>query len=530
MMCEFRISNFYCRRTVLIDTFAIKWLLPKNAKGKKKRPQAEHKSHAKKLALVLLASIRNGGHSVTATSWANGYELSPDNAAKHVINEHEMLQTHRQLAYILGIRQWKPSHLNQHWKPSHWQHIFFKTNGSKWTSQMQKALTTIHWADKCDPEIIQMRCEPTKGLHSLVRTMSTGSTKERDNSMIALYLAMLRANAARWESQNKVLRKAYRTRGIIADHRLNLIYRRTHELVPGDEYRQYTAEMMTTEENDDNNHENTTCSACRSPKIQLQLTCKRCKQCLKCMNITVCKFAPQECIDTLPSYIKQWAKATRHPTPAQQREKQRRAKPRHGKRKTGSKSEQRTHNQKRRRKANFRNFSQKWKKLLRDTYNALDSPQETTSQDETYEKVKRWLIRQGLNPQCKNQTDEQIITFENIDQNPKQTRKEKENCIIILALALKIYESKKQTNKIQTEREMWMWYFKQAKSNRANMKSINAAAIEKAIQILEKCGIKPIPRTVSIPTPPPSTHHHSSDSCPEMRPEEQPDGAYTAWI
>ena len=303
----------------LIDTFAIKWLLPQNGKGKRKRPQAEHKSHAKNLALVLLTSIRNGGHNVTTTSWANGYELSPDNAAKHVINEHEILQTHKQLAYILGIRQWKPSHLDQHWKPSHWRHIFFKTKGTKWTSQMQKALTTIHWAHKCDPEIIQMRCEPTKGLHSLVRTMSTGSTKERDSSMITLYLAMLRANAARWESQNKILRKAYRIRGIIADHTMNQIYRRTHELVPGDEYRQYTAEMMTADENDDDNHIDTTCSSCKSPKIQLQLTCKRCKQCLKCMNITVCKFAPRKYIDALPPYIKKWAEASGHPNSTQQK-------------------------------------------------------------------------------------------------------------------------------------------------------------------------------------------------------------------
>jgi len=89
----------------LIDTFTIKWLRPQTGEGKRKRPQAEHKSHAKNLALVLLASIRNGGHDVTTTSWANRYELGPDNAVNHIINGHEIHETHIQLVYILGIRQ-----------------------------------------------------------------------------------------------------------------------------------------------------------------------------------------------------------------------------------------------------------------------------------------------------------------------------------------------------------------------------------------------------------------------------------------
>ena len=74
--------------------------------------------------------------------------------------------------------------------------------------------------------------------------MTTGNTKEKDSSMTTLYLAMLRANLARWKSQNKILRKAYIIRGVTADHSMNLVYRRTHKLVPGDEYRQYTAEEI----------------------------------------------------------------------------------------------------------------------------------------------------------------------------------------------------------------------------------------------------------------------------------------------
>ena len=168
-----------------------------------------------------------------------------------------------------------------------------------------------------------MRCEPTKGLHSLIRTMATGSIKERDNSITTLYLAMLRANAAQWKSQNKLLRKAYRTRGIIADHTMNLIYRRTHELVPGNKYRQYTAEEMMADVDEDGNLTDASCSLCKSPKTQLQLTCKKCKQCLRCMNTTVCELAPQKFIKALciPPCIKKWVKASGHPNPTQQRGK-----------------------------------------------------------------------------------------------------------------------------------------------------------------------------------------------------------------
>ena len=253
---------------------------------------------------------------------------------------------------------------------------------------MQKALTTIHWAHKCDPEIIQMRCELTKGLHSLVWTMSTGSTKERDSSMITLYLAMLRANAARWESQNKILRKAYRVRGIIADHTMNQIYRRTHGLVPGDENRQYTEEMMTADENDDGEHIDTTCPSCKSPKIQLQLTCKRCKQCLKCMNITVCKLAPRKDIDALPPYIRKWAEASGHQNSTQQKGNQRRTKPIHNKRKKGSKNRQRPNKSKRKRNIGFHNFEHKWRNLLQNMCDTLKHPHNTTNENKIDEKVK----------------------------------------------------------------------------------------------------------------------------------------------
>ena len=101
------------------------------------------------------------------------------------------------MADILSMIQWNPNQLQEQWRPNHWQHIFLKPKGAKWINQMQKSLTSIHWAYKCDPEIIQIRCEPTKGLHTLIRTMATGSVDEKYNGMITPYLAILRANAAR---------------------------------------------------------------------------------------------------------------------------------------------------------------------------------------------------------------------------------------------------------------------------------------------------------------------------------------------
>ena len=149
-------------------------------------------------------SIKDGGHKVEATKWAEGYDLSPDNMVNHIIGaQTSTLQRYAQLAYILGIRLWRPSHLQEKWRPTNWQHIFLGNNGAKWLNQMQKPLLSIHWTYKCDPEIIQMRCQPTKGPHTLVRAMATGSVEEKDSSMMMLYLAMLRANAARWKSQNE---------------------------------------------------------------------------------------------------------------------------------------------------------------------------------------------------------------------------------------------------------------------------------------------------------------------------------------
>ena len=73
----------------LIDTLAKKWLHPQTRRTKRKRTAPhEQKPYAKYLALALLVSIRNGGHNVTATSWAEGYDLSPDNAANRTANSH----------------------------------------------------------------------------------------------------------------------------------------------------------------------------------------------------------------------------------------------------------------------------------------------------------------------------------------------------------------------------------------------------------------------------------------------------------
>ena len=56
----------------LIDTLTKKWLHPSAKKAKRKRtPQEQQNPYAKYLALALLTSIKDGGHNVTTTSWAN---------------------------------------------------------------------------------------------------------------------------------------------------------------------------------------------------------------------------------------------------------------------------------------------------------------------------------------------------------------------------------------------------------------------------------------------------------------------------
>jgi hypothetical protein len=247
------------------------------------------------------------------------------------------------------------------------------------------------------------------------------------------------------------------------------------------------------------------------------------------MNITVCKFAPRKYIDTLPPYIKKWTEAAGHPNSTPRRNGNHRKRPIHGKRKKGAKNKQRKHNQIRRRQVNSNNYDHKWKEILQDAYDALKPPHETTNQYEINEKVKEWLDRRGLDPYCKSRTNGQIVNFENIERSTNQTKKIEKQCVVKFALALKIYETKKRTNKTQTEQKMWEWYFHQTKTNQRTTNKINAATIEKAIRVLKQSGIEPMLPVVNAPAAPPPSPH-TSDTCPVTCPGEQCDEAYTAWI
>jgi hypothetical protein len=99
----------------LIDTTPEKWGKSKNRQGKRKKsPTNRAKTYAKRLALALLGPIKDGGHAVTTTKWAKGYDLSPDNMINHISGAHtKVIHKYSQIAHIPGIRPWKPNHLQE---------------------------------------------------------------------------------------------------------------------------------------------------------------------------------------------------------------------------------------------------------------------------------------------------------------------------------------------------------------------------------------------------------------------------------
>jgi hypothetical protein len=63
--------------------------------------------------------------------------------------------------------------------PRHWKEIEQTKRGKKWATKMKKALKQIRTETENDQEIVQMRCEPTRGTHALLRVITTGSLKEK---------------------------------------------------------------------------------------------------------------------------------------------------------------------------------------------------------------------------------------------------------------------------------------------------------------------------------------------------------------
>ena len=73
----------------------------------------------------------------------------------------------------------------------------------------------------------------------------------------------------------------------------------------------------------------------------------------------------------------------------------------------------------------------------------------------------------------------QIVIFRNKGQTKMQKEQLTNQYAIEFALALKIYEKKRSTKEIQTEQEMWTWYFQQRQTNQPDKNEINAATIDK---------------------------------------------------
>ena len=169
----------------------------------------------------------------------NEYNLSPDNITQHIhIAKPNQItgQLLESIAQMVGIQK-TPNGENLP-TPKHWEKVVHTQRGRKWAIKMKKALHQIGTETEGDKEIIQMRCEPTKGTHALLRTITTGTSTETDGAMVAVYTAILRANSARWYTQNAILDTAYARRGIITSKNTNEIYRRSHQIVPFNEMAQ----------------------------------------------------------------------------------------------------------------------------------------------------------------------------------------------------------------------------------------------------------------------------------------------------
>jgi hypothetical protein len=180
----------------------------------------------------------------------NEYNLSPDNITQHIhiANPNQITsQLLESIAQIVGIQK-TPNGENLP-TPKHWEKVVHTKRGRKWATQMKNALYQIGTETEGDNEIIQMICEPTKGIHALLRTITTGTSKETDGAMVAVYTAILRANSARWYTQNAILDTAYARRGIITSKHTNEIYRRSHQIVPFNEMAQQVGKEKANEKN-----------------------------------------------------------------------------------------------------------------------------------------------------------------------------------------------------------------------------------------------------------------------------------------
>ena len=155
-----------------------------------------------------------------------------------------------------------------------------------------------------DQEIVQMRCEPTRGTHALLRVITTGSLKEKNSAMTTVYIAMLRANEARWNTQNAILDKAYAKRGILTSKNVNMVYRQSHQMVPTNNVAQQIGKESEKEQGLNTLTKPDECPNCRSKRPIIQLACKRCKFCIECTNNTICK-------NTKPDYTEHLSKRLR---------------------------------------------------------------------------------------------------------------------------------------------------------------------------------------------------------------------------
>jgi hypothetical protein len=274
----------------------------RNREGKK---EDRNTKAAANLAIILLNTIRNGGHNIKTTRMLNEYNLSPDNITQHIhIAKPNQItsQLLESIAQMVGIQ--KTPKVENLPTPKHWEKIMHTQRGRKWAVKMKNALRQIGTEIQGDKEIIQMRCEPTKGIHALLRTITTGTSKETDSAMVAVYTAILRANSARWCTQNTILDTAYARRGIITSKNTNEIYRRSHQIVPFNEMAQQVGKERENKEDDQEKSEE--CPNCKSERPIIQLACNKCKMCIECTNHTICKYITEKYAESLPKRLRTW--------------------------------------------------------------------------------------------------------------------------------------------------------------------------------------------------------------------------------
>ena len=164
----------------------------------------------------------------------------------------------------------------------------------------EKTLKQIRTETENDHEIVQMRCEPTRGTHALLRVITTGSLKEKDSAMNTVYIAMLRANEVRWNTQNAILDKAYAKRRILTSKNVNTVYRRSHQMIPTNNVAQQVGKESENKQAPNTPTKRDECPICGNKRPTIQLACKRCKLCIECTSHTICKSEKPDYIESLP--------------------------------------------------------------------------------------------------------------------------------------------------------------------------------------------------------------------------------------